>query len=70
MPYEYALTPTSELRQRFDNGDDPNDPSAQQGGNPFQGGFNGGFNQFFQHGGAFHFPSGGFQFHHSPPGHH
>ena len=54
----------AELRQRFDNGDDPNDPNSQ-GGNPFggfQGGFQGGFSgfggsgehpfsQFFQTGG-------------------
>ena len=66
----------AELRQRFDNGDDPNDPMGQ-GGNPFQGGFPGGFPggfaQFFQGGssggGGGGFP-GGFQFHFSPPGHH
>lgn len=61
-----------ELRQRFDNGDDPNDPTANQGGSPFQGGgFPGQFAQFFQQG----FPGGsggggGFQFHYSPPGFH
>ena len=50
--YEVLLNP--ELRQRFDNGDDPNDPMAQQGGQPFQGGgFPGGnpFAHFFQGGG-------------------
>lgn len=51
--YEVLLNP--ELRQRFDNGDDPNDPMTQQGGHPFQGGgFPGGhpFAQFFQQGGG------------------
>ena len=52
-----------ELRQRFDNGDDPNDPSSQ-GGNPFAGFQSGGFGgehpfaQFFQTGGG----GGGFSF--------
>jgi DnaJ homolog subfamily C member 3 len=46
-----------ELKQRFDNGDDPNDPMARQGGNPFEGGmpfgFPGGGQQFmFQQGGG------------------
>jgi DnaJ family protein C protein 3 len=53
------LADGTELRQRYDNGDDPNDPhSGQQqnpfahhGGNPFQ---------FFQQGaGGFPFPGGG-----------
>ena len=52
--YCIALTSTTELRARFDNGDDPNDPSAQ-GGHPFQQGGHP-FAQFFQSGG------GGFQF--------
>ncbi|KAH9853224.1 hypothetical protein C2E23DRAFT_728736 [Lenzites betulinus] len=69
----YEVLSDPELRQRFDNGDDPMDPTAQQGGNPFQGGFQGGFAQFFQPGG-FQFPGGGggggFQFHYSSPGHH
>ena len=50
----YEVLTNPELRQRFDNGDDPNDPMAQQGGHPFQGGgFNGGhpFAHFFQGGG-------------------
>ena len=65
----YLSTPQPELRQRYDNGDDPNDPTAQQGGNPFQGGFPGGqFAQFFQQAGFG--GSGGFQFHYSPPGFH
>ncbi|KAH7886607.1 hypothetical protein F5I97DRAFT_1019022 [Phlebopus sp. FC_14] len=57
----------TELRQRFDNGDDPNDPNSQ-GGHPFTG-FNGGFGgfrggaehpfaHFFQHAGQ----RGGFSF--------
>ncbi|KAI0771664.1 hypothetical protein BD413DRAFT_604422 [Trametes elegans] len=62
----YEVLSDPELRQQYDNGDDPNDPTSQQGGNPFQGGFPGGFGQFFQHG---HFP-GGFQFHYSSPGRH
>ncbi|KAI0686160.1 hypothetical protein C8Q76DRAFT_761933 [Earliella scabrosa] len=62
----YEVLSDPELRQRYDNGDDPNDPMANQGGNPFQGGFPGHFAQFFNG-----FPGGGgFQFHYSPPGHH
>ncbi|KAI0333394.1 hypothetical protein GY45DRAFT_1319698 [Cubamyces sp. BRFM 1775] len=65
----YEVLSDPELRQRFDNGDDPNDPMAGQGGNPFTGGYPGReFAQFFQSGG-FNFP-GGFQFRYSPPGHH
>ncbi|KAJ7848925.1 hypothetical protein B0H14DRAFT_3452751 [Mycena olivaceomarginata] len=49
----YEVLSNPELRQRFDNGDDPNDSSGghpfQQGGNPFA---------FFQQGGGF--PGGGF----------
>ena len=60
----------AELRQRFDNGDDPNDPNSQGGapftgyGSPF-GGFGGGgdhpFAQFFQQAGqrGFSFGRGG-----------
>ncbi|THH02218.1 hypothetical protein EW026_g629 [Hermanssonia centrifuga] len=63
----YEVLNNPELRQRYDNGDDPNDPMAGQGGgHPFQ--FQGGgnpFAQFFQGG-----STGGFQFHFSPPGHH
>lgn len=47
------LTCTAELRQRYDNGDDPNDPTSQHGpggGHPFQG-----TPFFFQQGG---FPGG------------
>ncbi|KAJ3477994.1 hypothetical protein NLI96_g10079 [Meripilus lineatus] len=59
----YEVLSNSELRQRFDNGDDPNDPTAQQGGYPFPaGGFGGAhpFAQFFQQSGG-GFP-GNFQF--------
>lgn len=66
-------SPYTELRQRYDNGDDPNDPTAQQGGNPFQGGgFPGQFAQFFQGGSFGGFPGGGggFQFRYSQPGYH
>ncbi|KAH9936821.1 uncharacterized protein BXZ73DRAFT_45031 [Epithele typhae] len=59
----YEVLSDPELRQRFDNGDDPNDPQAQQGGGPFHqgGGFNAGpFAQFFQQGGFA--GQGGFQF--------
>ncbi|KAF7789082.1 hypothetical protein EIP86_000015 [Pleurotus ostreatoroseus] len=69
----YEVLSDPELRQRFDNGDDPNDPMAGQGGHPFQGSFPGGFPnnfaQFFQGASGGGFP-GGFQFHFSPPGHH
>ena len=49
----------SELRERFDNGEDPNDPASQNQGHPFQQGgnpFGGGhpFQQFFQQGGGGH----------------
>ena len=53
--YEVLLNP--ELRQRFDNGEDPNDPMAGQGGHPFHAGAGGHpFAQFFQQA-----PGGGFQ---------
>ncbi|KAG6877675.1 hypothetical protein C0992_009500 [Termitomyces sp. T32_za158] len=62
--YEVLINP--ELRARFDNGEDPNDPMAQQGGHayPFSAGGHP-FAQFFQQGG---FPGAGshggpFQFH-------
>lgn len=54
---------TAELRQRFDNGEDPNDPMAQQGGHPFQQGGHP-FAQFFQQGAGGQ-GGGGFQFHFS-----
>ncbi|KAJ6473119.1 hypothetical protein C8R45DRAFT_1012292 [Mycena sanguinolenta] len=66
----YEVLSNPELRQRFDNGDDPNDNSGghafQQGGNPFA---------FFQQAGGFPggFPGGGggreFKFHFSHGGH-
>jgi len=53
----YEVLSNPELRQRFDNGDDPNDPMQGQGG----GGPSGHpFAQFFQQaGGGFQFRSGG-----------
>ncbi|KAL9634741.1 MAG: hypothetical protein Q9164_003906 [Protoblastenia rupestris] len=68
----YEVLSDSELRQRFDRGDDPNNPEQQQGG-PFHGspfGQGAGGQQFFfrQSGGGggqqFHFQQqgGGFQF--------
>lgn len=41
------------LRARYDNGDDPNDPSGGQGGNPFAHHGGGMPFQFFQQGGGF-----------------
>ncbi|PVH96610.1 DNAJ domain-containing protein [Periconia macrospinosa] len=57
----YEVLSTPELKERFDNGDDPNNPEQQQGGNPFHGSpFGGGAgNFFFQQGGGF---PGGAQF--------
>jgi len=59
----YEVLSKPELRQRFDNGDDPNDPAAQQAGHP---GGEHPFAQFFQQGGS---GGGGFQFHFSHGGH-
>jgi len=54
-----------ELKQRFDNGEDPMDPMAGQGGSPFAAGEHP-FAHFFQGGGVPKgFPQGGFQFHFS-----
>ena len=36
----YEVLRDPELKERYDNGDDPNDPMAGQQGNPFQGGSN------------------------------
>jgi DnaJ family protein C protein 3 len=47
-----------ELRQRFDNGEDPNDPMEAQGGHPYG---QHPFAQFFQQGSG----GGGYQFHFS-----
>lgn len=61
----YEVLSDSELRTRFDNGDDPNDPESQQRGSQFQGNpFGGGGQQFFfqqggpQFQGGFKFPGG------------
>ena len=65
----YEVLSNPELKQRFDNGEDPMDPLAGQGGHPFAAGehpcaqfFQGGFPQ-----GGFH-QGGGFQFHFSHGG--
>jgi DnaJ family protein C protein 3 len=62
----YEVLTNPELRARFDNGDDPNDPMAGAGpgaGNPFGGGPNP-FAHFFQSGGGGGGGGGGpFQFH-------
>lgn len=58
----YEVLSDPELKARFDRGEDPNDPMANQGGNPFQGSpFGQGGQQFvFQQGGPqFQFRSGG-----------
>ncbi|KAJ7039352.1 hypothetical protein C8F04DRAFT_1033504 [Mycena alexandri] len=63
----YEVLSNPELRARFDNGEDPNDPMSQSGGHPFQQGGHP-FAQFFQGGGGREgFPGGGggFQFHFS-----
>jgi DnaJ family protein C protein 3 len=66
----YEVLSNPELKQRFDNGDDPNDQQHQhpfqQGGNPFAN-FGGGQQFMFRQGGGFGgggFPggSGGFKF--------
>ncbi|KZT02129.1 uncharacterized protein LAESUDRAFT_730490 [Laetiporus sulphureus 93-53] len=64
----YEVLSSPELRQRFDNGDDPNDPMSQQGGHPFPGGPAGGGGDCWGRGGG-GFP-GGFLFRQSPPGQH
>ena len=64
----YEVLSDPDLKARFDRGEDPNDPLARQGGNPFQGspfGAPGGGQQFFfQQGGGgggptFKFQAGG-----------
>lgn len=47
----YEVLSDPELKARFDRGDDPNDPSSQQGGNPFHGSPFGGQQFVFQQGG-------------------
>jgi DnaJ family protein C protein 3 len=59
----YEVLSKPELRQRYDAGDDPNDPSSQAGGPFAQGGHP--FAQFFQGGGFPGGGQGGFQFHFS-----
>jgi DnaJ family protein C protein 3 len=54
----YEVLSDPELRARFDNGDDPNDPTGGQGGNPFAH-HGGGMPFFFNQGGG-GFPGGGF----------
>lgn len=65
----YEVLSNPELKERFDNGDDPNSQEGQnpfaQGGHPF-GGFGGGHHQqFFRHDGGSPFGHGGqrFNFH-------
>jgi len=53
----YEVLSDDELRERYDNGEDPNDPTGGQQGNPFQG-FQG-----FQFPNGFPFGNGNFQFH-------
>jgi DnaJ family protein C protein 3 len=56
----YEILSDPELKQRFDNGDDPNNPEQQQ--NPFHGspfGSGGGGQQFFFQQGGQGFPGGG-----------
>lgn len=62
----YEVLSNPELKARFDNGDDPNDPQSQ-GGSPFQGSpfghGGGGQHFFFQQGGPqFKFSGQGFNF--------
>ncbi|EJD42377.1 hypothetical protein AURDEDRAFT_115037 [Auricularia subglabra TFB-10046 SS5] len=54
----YEVLSKPELRERFDNGEDPMDPMSQQGGHPFHQGGGHPFNMFFQQGGM---PFGGGQ---------
>ncbi len=63
----YEVLSDPELKERFDRGDDPNNPEQQQGGNPFHGSPFGGQQQFmfrqgggFPGGGGFKFQQGGF----------
>lgn len=59
----YEVLSDPELKARFDGGEDPNDPHANQGGHPFQGSpFGQGQPIFFQSGGGqqrFKFQAGG-----------
>lgn len=60
----YEVLNNPELRQRFDNGEDPNDPMAAQGGHPFFANGQHPFAQFFQQSGPGGH-AGGYQFHFS-----
>ena len=54
----YEVLSDPELKERFDRGDDPNDPTSAQHGSPF--GQQGGHQQFFRQGGqSFQFQGGG-----------
>lgn len=67
----YEVLSDPELKERFDRGDDPNNPEQQQGGHPFQGSpFGGGGQQFMfkQGGGSFKFQQGGGGFQGFPGG--
>jgi len=62
----YEVLSDPELRERYDNGEDPNDPMSSQGGNPYSGTGSGHpFASFFQQSGGFQggFGGGGFKFH-------
>ncbi|WWC67535.1 uncharacterized protein I206_101444 [Kwoniella pini CBS 10737] len=56
----YEVLSDPDLRQRYDNGDDPNDPHQGGGHNPFAHHGGGMPFQFFQQGGGGGFPGGGF----------
>ena len=58
----YEVLSDPELKERFDRGDDPNNPEQQQGGNPFQGSPFGGQQFMFRQGGGFPGGGGGFKF--------
>jgi len=60
----YEVLSNPDLKHRFDNGEDPMDPMAGQGGSPFAAGQHP-FAQFFQGGKGFAGNQGGFQFHFS-----
>ena len=60
----YEVLSNPDLKQRFDNGEDPMDPMAGQGGSPFTAGQHL-LVQFFQGGKGFAGNQGGFQFHFS-----
>ncbi|KAL6705331.1 hypothetical protein ACN47E_007141 [Coniothyrium glycines] len=67
----YEVLSDPELKERFDRGDDPNNPEQQQGGNPFHGSpFGGQQFMFRQGGGGGGFPGGGgsFKFQQGPGG--